>query len=178
MTQKQIQFLPFHAINEFMLDDYRQQVINYVFHEFENLSGTSRGKLNSLVKQHMQVPGFRNAAQAPSGLKARYAVKAFEKSPTFTAQVLQCWSELHSDLAQDVLLLLQENGWEVLPVDANRTVIPGFIPSWPEGETYELLDEKFARKYPEKQVDSNDLRLMAVWLSGRLPLNNYVEKEE
>ncbi|MEN6522950.1 MAG: hypothetical protein ABFD14_04415 [Anaerolineaceae bacterium] len=178
MTQKQIQYLPFHAINEFMLTEYRQQVINSVFHDIENLSGASRGKLNSLVKQQLQVPGFRNASQAPSGVKARYAVKAFEKSTEFAAQVLQCWSELHSELAQDVYAILQENSWEILPVDTNRTVLPGFIPSWPEGETYDLLDDKYAKRYPEKQVDTNDLRLMAVWLSGRLPLNDSSEEEK
>ncbi len=127
---------------------------------------------NSLTKQLLQVPGFRNAAQAPAGLKARNSVKPFEKSPEFTAQVLQCWAEIKKELANEVYDLLIEKGWEILPVDTNRTALPGFIPEWPEGELYDTLDQIYAQKYPGKEIDLNDLRLMAVWLSGRLPIND------
>lgn len=178
MTKKTAQFLPFNVINEFMLDEFRQEVINYVFVHAESLEGPSRSRLNSLVKNLVQVPGFRNSAQAPAGLKVRNSVKAFEKSADFTGHILQCWAELHPQMAITVAEILKEKGWEILPVDANRTVLPGIIPEWPEGETYEKLDAMYKQKVPDYSGDSNDVRLMAVWLSGRLPLNDTSGEEE
>ncbi len=176
MSNTTAQFLPFNAINEFMLTEFRQEVILHVFSHAEALSGSSRGKLNALVKQLVQVPGFRNSAQAPAGLKARNAVIPFEKFAIFTAKVLQCWSELHPELAVLVHQILTNKGWEVLPVDADRTLLPGFIPEWPEGETYDTLDAMVAQHFGDAQPDNNSIRLMAVWLSGRLPLNDSNEE--
>lgn len=172
MTKKTAQFLPFNVINEFMLDQFRLEVISHVFLNADKLAGALRSRLNAMVKLLVQVPGFRNSAQAPAGLKARNSIKAFEKSADFTALILQCWSELHPELGQTVEGILKEQGWEMLPLDANRTLLPGFIPEWPEGETYDTLDALYKQKVPDYSGDSNDVRLMAVWLSGRLPLND------
>jgi len=178
MPKKTAQFLPFNAINEFMLDEFRQEVISFVFAHSDSMEGPARSRLNTLVKNLVQVPGFRNSAQAPAGLKARNSVKAFEKSALFTAQVLQCWADLHPELGSKVAEILKESGWEILPVNADRTVLPGFIPEWPDGETYDTLDTRYKEKVPEYSGDSNDVRLMAVWLSGRLPLNSPSAEEE
>lgn len=159
-----------------MLTEFRQDVILHVFSHLDALSGFSRGKLNALVKQLVQVPGFRNSVQAPAGLKARNAVIPFEKFNIFTARMLQSWAELHPDLANLVHEILTEKGWEILPLDADRTLLPGFIPEWPEGETYDTLDEMVAQKSGDSPPDTNTVRLLAVWLSGRLPLNDSDEE--
>ena len=124
MTDKQAQFLPFHAINEFMLNDYRHQIIQAVFSHFDNLPGARRSAINGLVKRHIQVPGFRNSAQAPAGVKARASTATFEKSPDFAAQILQGWSELNPDLREKVYAFLTAREWEILPADADRTKLP------------------------------------------------------
>jgi hypothetical protein len=48
-------------------------------------------------------------------------------------------------------------------------MLPGFLTRWPESETYEALNEAYQQMYPEDSVDENDVRLMSVWLAGRLP---------
>lgn len=173
MNDKQAQFLPFHAINEFMLNDYRHQVIQAVFSHFDRLPGARRSAINGLVKRHIQVPGFRNSAQAPVGVKARASASTFEKSPDFAAQILQGWSEINPELREKVHAFLTAREWEILPAEADRTRLPGFLPEWPQGQDYDVLGQAFAEMFPGETVAENDLRLMIVWLAGRLPYDMY-----
>lgn len=181
MDDKKVQFVPFHALNEFMLNDYRLHVIQVVFNGFDRLPGERRSALNGMVKRFVQVPGFRNSSQAPAGVKARSSVTVFERHPEFVAQILQGWAELHPELRAMVFDFLKAREWELLPAEADRSKLPGFLPDWPEGQDYDILGEGFKGMYPEAQVDENDLRLMIVWLSGRLPYDMYangVEEDE
>jgi hypothetical protein len=177
MDDKQVQFIPFNAINEFMLNDFRLHVVQQVLSGIDRLPGERRAAINGLVKRHVQVPGFRNSVQAPSGLKARASISVFERRPELTANILQGWSELHADLRQKVYDFLQAREWETLPPDADRTKLPGFLVVWPEGQTYDVLDEAFAQMYPDEKVEANDLRLMIVWLANRLPYDMYEEDQ-
>jgi hypothetical protein len=178
MDNKQAQFFPFHGINEYMLPDYRLHVIQAVFGKFDQLPGERRSALNGLVKRLVQVPGFRNSTQAPAGIKARSAVNTFERRPEFTAQVLQGWSELNPDLRQKVYEFLKAREWELLPPEADRTRLPGFLTEWPKGQDYDVLGQAFVEMYPGYEHEENDLRLMIVWLSGRLPSDMYEDEEE
>jgi len=178
MDDKQVQFIPFNAINEFMLNDYRLHVIQQVLAGIDRLPGDRRSAINSLIKRYVQVPGFRNSVQAPSGLKARASVSVFERRPEMAAHILQGWSELHPDLRQKVYDFLEARDWEALPADADRSKLPGFLVVWPAGQTYDVLDEAYAQMYPEDKVVANDLRLMIVWLANRLPYDMYANDEE
>lgn len=178
MDDKQVKFLPFHAINEFMVPEYRLNVIQTVLHDFGKLPGTRRSTINNLIRRHVQVPGFRNSTLAPAPVKAKAAVSTFERSPEFVAQVLQGWAETKPELRQMVHGFLEGREWELLPPDADRTKLPGFMVVWPQGETYDVLDEAFANAYPDNTVDVNDLRLMIVWLAGRLPYDMFEEDAE
>lgn len=160
-----------------MLNDYRHKVIQTVFLNFDRLPGGRRSAINNLVKRQIQVPGFRNSAQAPAGVKARAAGATFEKSPDFVAQILQGWSEIHPELREKVHAFLTAREWEILPADADRTKLPGFLPKWPQGQDYDVLGQAFAEMYPDETVDENDLRLMIVWLSGRLPYDMYGDED-
>jgi hypothetical protein len=178
MDDNQAQFLPYHAINEFMVSEYRHQVLTAVFNRFDRLPGVRRSAINSLVKRHIQVPGFRNSAHAPAGVKARAAAATFEKNPNFAAQVLQGWSELHPELREQVHAFLTAREWQLLPAEADRSQLPGFLPEWPEGQDYDVLGAAFAEMYPDAAVEENDLRLMIVWLAGRLPYDMYGDEED
>lgn len=178
MNDKQVQFLPFHGINEFMLNDYRLHVIQTVFGHVDQLPGERRSALNGLVKRHLQVPGFRNSTQAPAGIKARAAVSMFEKRPDFAGQILQGWSELNPELRQKVYAFLKAREWDVLPPEADRTKLPGFITEWPEGQDYDVLGNAFAEMFPDFKPEENDLRLMIVWVANRLPYGMYDDEEE
>jgi hypothetical protein len=88
MNDHQVEFLPFHAINEFMVDDYRQKVLHTVLSRMSELSPAQKGRsLASQIKRHVSVQGFRNSSAAPLLLKIKGATTAFQRHPDFTARV-------------------------------------------------------------------------------------------
>jgi len=169
MNDKKAQFLPFHAINEFMRSDYRTSVVRYTLNALPSLPDEYRSPIERLTRKTVKVPGFRNSAKAPASMRVKPTVEAFEKNSALVAAILSAWSEAHSDLRQQVHDLLSERGWEILPPEADRTKLPGFITKWPKGEDFELLNAAFAELYPNLQVDNDDISLMVVWVSVRLP---------
>ena len=174
--EKKVAFLPYHAINEFMLDDYRLKVIRGVLQALPDLPENLRLPVEELTRRLVRVPGFRNSLKAPAPLKAKPMVEAFEKSPQLVAAILAAWAETQLELRQKVYDLLIARGWEILPPEANRTALPGFLTKWPKGDNFEILNEAFKEMYPGTEAASDDVSLMVVWLSGRLPYQ--FEEEE
>ncbi len=169
MNDQRARFLPFHAVNEFLLTDYRLKLIQTVLAESDKLSGERRAEVNRLVRRLVKVPGFRNSTLAPAPVKARAAVSAFERSAEFCANILAGWAELKSDLARKVFDQLTARGWKVLPLEADRTKLPGFLTRWPQAETFEVLDEAYQQSYPDDGEHEYDINLMIAWIWGRLP---------
>jgi hypothetical protein len=178
MNKQKAQFIPFHAINEFMLPDYRQKLLLEIFNYSDKLSEQRRAAINRLVKKLVKVAGFRNSIVAPPTLKARSSVSSFERSPEFVANILAAWYELHPELAQKVYDLLISRGWEMLPMDTDRSVLPGFLTRWPKNDPFDVLDDAFVEAYPGDESHEYDINLMIVWLSGRLPVDMVDLSEE
>jgi len=170
-SKETVEFLPFNAINQFMIAEYRLEVLREVLANLDQLTPSQKSTMVGLIKRLFKLPGFRNAALAPLPIKVRGAVSPFEKNAEFTAQVLSDWAEIHSELMQQVYHFLKDRGWEILPLDADRTKIPGFLPRWPKEETYEVLNQAFSEKYLQAKASDYDVRLMVVWISGRLPFD-------
>ncbi|GAB4521244.1 MAG: hypothetical protein Fur0018_01540 [Anaerolineales bacterium] len=165
-------FLPFHAINEFMLDEYRRQVVLASLMALESghvLPADLGRKLAALTKKHLSVPGFRDARKAPVRMRLQPAIKVFQKSPEFAAGILAAWAESLPELRRQVYDLLTGRGWELLPPEADRTVLPGFLTVWPAGEHFEVIAAAFREAYPQSETSDDDISLMTVWLGGRLP---------
>jgi hypothetical protein len=169
MDDKKAAFLPFHAINEFMTDEYRLEVLRAVLSAQPNLPGGYASAIDRQVKKHVTVPGFRNSVKAPAALKARPLADAFRKHPDLVAVILSAWAESKPILSQQVYDLLISLEWEILPVEADRTKLPGFLPSWQAGQDFDFIYQKFQEKYPVEAASKNDVSLMTVWLSGSLP---------
>jgi hypothetical protein len=85
------------------------------------------------------------------------------------AAILAAWTEAHAALKEKVQALLEARQWEILPIDADRTKLPGFITIWPRGENFEVINQAFKEMYPDTEVSDDDVSLMVVWISGRLP---------
>jgi hypothetical protein len=169
MEEQTAQFLPFHAINEFMRSDYRLEVVRVTLNSLPALPVSFRSPIEQMTRMFVQVPGFRNSAKAPLGRRVRPTAETFEKNPHLVAAILSAWAEIHAGLRGQVFDLLVERGWDLLPPTADRTQLPGFLMTWPDGESFESLYQAFNEKYPEIQVNSDDVSLMIVWLSVRLP---------
>jgi hypothetical protein len=106
------------------------------------------------------------------------AISAFEKSPQFAIQTMACWADLNGELKQKVYDLLIARGWELLPKDADRTKLPGFMVKWHPSDSYEVINKAFLEMYAGDSTAENDVRLMTVWLSGRLPYDSDEDSKE
>jgi len=171
MNDKTAKFLPFNALNQWMRPEYREGVVSTVLHNLNSLDSQQRSAVHKLIKQHVKVPGFRNSAQAPGGVLLRPTIAGFEKHAQLTAAMVSAWSQMRADLRQKVYQLLLDRGWELLPLEADRTRLPGFLTRWPKKEDFDVINQAMAEKYPEETLISDDVSLMAVWLSGRVPLD-------
>jgi hypothetical protein len=178
MDDKKIAFVPFHAINQFMMDDFRHEVIRTVFNGLNQLDGGKRGAYQALIRSVVKIPGFRNSINAPTLVKLKGANSAFEKSPIFVAQTISCWADLHGELRQRVYDLLVNRGWEIMPMEADRAKLPGFLPEWHPTDHYDVINQAFNELYPDDGSSENEVRLMTVWLSDRLPYDAKEDEEE
>jgi hypothetical protein len=169
MDDKTAEFIPFHALNEFMRPDYRLHVVRTALSAASTLPDDLRKPLEKLVKKHVKVQGFRSSDKAPARLKAQPASEAFEKNPELVGAVLTAWAEAQTELRQQVYEMLNERGWQVLPVEADRTRLPGFFINWPISEAFESLHQDFAARNPQSGAGPDDISLMTVWVGMRLP---------
>ena len=176
--EKYVEYLPFNAVNEFMRDDYRSVILSEVMARFESIPEESKKDLSRLISKFIKIPGFRNSTMAPAAMKARNAVSLFQKSGAFAGIVMESWTTLHPELKSVIWTVLSEKGWEPLPVEANRTKLPGFQIHWPKTDTFEVLQEETKKANPSLTETDDDFSLMAVWVGNRLPYDLFTEGEE
>jgi hypothetical protein len=178
MDEKKVSFLPFHAINEFMTPEYRLMVVRSTLEALPDLAETFRAPVDRLTRKYVQVTGFRNSLKAPLALKVRPLAAAYEKNPELVAAVISAWAEAHNELRSRVYDLLKSRNWEILPADTDRAKLPGFLTKWPKGEDFAKLNQAYAEMYPQNPTPSDDVSLMVVWLSGRLPYEMQEDEKE
>ncbi len=166
----QIEFIPFHAINEFMRSDFRLNVIKSALLALPKIDKKYGISLDRLTRKHVRVAGFRNSVKAPATVKAVAMVKPFENEPRLVAAILAAWAESQSELRQQLFNLLSERGWKIFPVDFERTRIPGFLTRWPEEDDYDEIYEAYVAAHPDSEASMDETSLMAVWLALRLPV--------
>ncbi len=191
------EFLPFHAINEFMRPDFRLGIIRETLSQSSKTDTQLANDLNHQIKKHVSIPGFRNSDKAPAMVKVLPTVKAFEKHPDLVAVLISFWAELHSDLREEVFDLLKGRNWPVLsesevpdintlsvelikqwpilPIKVDRTRLPGFFTHWPKDEDFEALYNNFSELHPNSDASKDIVSLMVVWLCLRLPYQVDVE---
>ena len=171
------QYIPFNAINEFMRDDYRTTVITEVLSNLEKIDKESGIRINRLFSKGVQIPGFRNSSQAPIAVKIRHAHTIFEKSSEFAAIILNSWTQLHIPLQQNVWKMLDDRNWKPLPLEVDRSLLPGFQVDWPKGDTFEVMIQALKAIDPAKTESDDNISLMTVWVGNRLPYDLYDEQK-
>jgi hypothetical protein len=167
--QNKAAFLPWSAINAFMLEDFQLEVLTDVLTGYDHLESEQRRSLNAKIKKGVKVPGFRTSTAAPVTIRIRHSIEYFENNAGFAGNVLAAWAHIYHDLADKVYSFLCERKWTVLPLEASREKLPGFLTQWPQEDEFEVLTAAFHEKYPEDEYSDNQISLMCVWVSTRLP---------
>lgn len=200
MEDQKIEFLPFHALNEFMRPDFRLIVLRAAFSALPTLPPQVREPVDHLVKKLVKVPGFRHSEKAPPAIKLLPSVPIFEKNSEFVAAILAAWTEANASLRDEVYAVLKARGWYffptefkslaefplpktesewgILPPEADRKRLPGFVIYWPKAENFEVIYQSYTEMYPEGNASIDQVSLMAVWLSMRLPYHHTHESEK
>ena len=172
-----IEFITFHAINEFMRSDFRLNIIRTTLMALPQLERQYGNVVDRLTRKYAKVAGFRNSVKAPISLKSVALVKPFSKQPDLVAAILSAWSAANNELQIGVFELLTDKEWKILPIKAERTKLPGFLTKWPIEDDYEGIYQVFVETNPNTQVSIDETSLMAIWLSGRLPINKVSKVE-
>ena len=53
-------------------------------------------------------------------------LRHLKKNPGFVAEILAGWCDLNTDLSEKVAALLKDRNWEALPIETDRSQLPGF----------------------------------------------------
>jgi hypothetical protein len=167
----QIKFIPFNAINEFMRNDFRLHVIRSALLALPDLDRKFSSKLDRLTRKLVKVPGFRNSSKAPASMKAVAMVKAFEKHPDIVAEIINVWAESKPELRSEINQFLSNRSWKILPIEADRTKLPGFLTTWPEEDDYETLYQAYSQENPDSDASIDETSLMIIWQACRLPID-------
>ncbi len=172
-----IKFIPFHAINEFMRNDFRLHIIRTTLTNMHSLDKKYSASIDRLTRKFVKVTGFRNSVKAPITLKAVAMVKAFEKEPQLVAAILNAWCEINADLKNYMYNLLVERDWKLFPLEIDRTKLPGFLTIWPEEDDYDALYNAYVQNNPDNNASIDETSLMVIWLADRLPIEKINKSE-
>ncbi len=161
--------LPLISLNVFLLPDFRREILTTVLNQKDNLSPEIKQEFRQAIKEFVKISGFRNPLAAPQALQVRAMESPFEKESRFVKAILSSWADLKLDLGAKVQSVLPELGFE--PND-QAPLYPdpenAFAVGWPEDLSFEKLADLVKQK-TETDASSNEISLMTVWLTGRLP---------
>ena len=161
--------LPMISLNVFLLPDFRREILTTVLNQKDNLPPEIKQEFRQAIKEFVKISGFRNPLAAPQALQVRAMESPFEKESRFVKAILSSWADINSDLQPKVQALIPELGFE--PND-QAPLYPdpenAFAVGWPEDLSFEKLADLVKQK-TETDASSNEISLMTVWLTGRLP---------
>lgn len=181
MWAKEAKFLPWAALNEFMVDSFRIAVVRRAMTSMQQVGGKHKATIQRIVRNKAAVPGFRNAGKAPLPLQIQPAAIVFIKESELVSAVLSVWAETVPDLRDGIQAFLAARNWPLLPADADRTLIPGWLMDWPENDDLQTLGDAYLEAtYPngDSPYTRDDACLMICWISLRLPVNLPEDDEE
>ncbi len=161
--------LSYRAINVFFEREYLEKVLNSVLEGLKALPKEKQQEFNSNFRKYVKVLGFRDPVRAPLSLQINAFVNAFETKEEIIPITLTSWAIINLPFVKQVLKWLESEGWNNLNYDRTYLHNEGFASNWDEQVTFDQIDEDFKKAQPDIDYERNDLILMVLWLSGKLP---------
>lgn len=165
----EIETLPYKTLNVFINHDYLEHILGDLLKRKDALSKADQIAFTTEFRRYVTILGFRNPIRAPHSLQLNAYVSAFEQKNEVIPYTLNTWIKLNRDLADKVMKWLDSQGWDNLALEREFGEADGFSTQWPEGVTFEKLVDEFKKAHPKLELSNDDLILMMVWISGRLP---------
>ena len=167
------EYLPFKTINVFIEHDKLKNILEFIIKNINTLPKENQISFIKSFKEYVNILGFRNPMRAPLPLQVNAYVDAFEDMDEVVPFTLSTWTKIKHDFAEEVKEWLDSQGWKELSLEKNYDETQGFIHDWPESLTFEELIEEFNKAHPDLDYDKDDLFLMILWISGKLPDEDY-----
>jgi hypothetical protein len=164
-----IETVPFKAINVFINQDYLESVLKAVLTGYKKLPKQKQIEFTHFLRKYVTILGFRDPSRAPLPLQINALAKAFEEKDEVVPYVLSIWAKVNKKLAADVTAWLEENKFENLASEREYAEEAGFTPDFPEKMSFDKVEKDFAKANPDAKYERDDLILMVLWISGRLP---------
>lgn len=168
MPTKEI--LPFKSINVYIEREYLEKVVTNILEGVGKLNKEEQIRFSQDFRKHISVLGFRNPLRAPLSLQVNAYASAFEEKEEVIPFSLTIWSKVKTDLAEKVQSWLESEGWDDLALEREFEEDNGFVFDWPDDLSFDQVEEKFQNANPDFEYDRDDLILMVLWISGKLPI--------
>ena len=165
-----VENLPFKTINVYIERGFLEEILEQILNNLKNLPKDIQAEFNQIFRKYVTVLGFRNPLHAPRPLQIRAYANAFEEKEEVIPFTLFTWAALNENLANTVLDWLKSQKWDDLNLDRSYQEALGFTNNWPEGQTLEAIYEKFQEAHPDLAASKDEIMLMLLWVSGRLPI--------
>lgn len=167
------EYLPYKTINVFVERDHLRKTLEHIIKNINTLSKEDQISFGKEFREYVDILGFRNSMRAPLPLQVNAYVRAFEDMDEVIPFTLSTWTKIRKDFALKVKDWLDSEGWKALDLERNFDETEGFIREWPETFTFEKMIKGFEKANPDYDFDDNDLLLMVLWISGKLPNEDY-----
>jgi hypothetical protein len=162
-------YLPYKTINVLMDRDYLDQILEDVLVGKNKLSKKEQITFSNQFRHYIKVLGFRNPTIAPFPLQLRAYRSAFIEKDEVIPFTLSVWVKTHLEFADKVKTWMENNDWKTLGFEREYQESEGFTNAWPDNLSLDQLVSNFEKDHPDAKFDRNDLILMVIWLSGKLP---------
>ncbi|MCB2202982.1 hypothetical protein KQH56_03155 [bacterium] len=159
----------YKAINVFIEQDYLEKVMSDVVTGVKKLPKQDQIDFSRFLRKYVNILGFRDPARAPQPLQVKSLTNAFEEKDEVIPVTLSIWAKVNKKLAKQVKSWLKDEGWEDLETERSYEETDGFTADWPKKMTFDKLVKDFKKANPDFKFDRDDLILMVLWVSGKLP---------
>ncbi len=167
MPEKEM--LSYKAINVYIEQDYLEKVMRDILTGVKKLPKQDQINFSRFMRQYVTILGFRDPSRAPLPLQVNALMKAFEEKDEVVPVTLSVWAKIHKKLAKQVKDWLDGEGWKDLATEREYEEDGGFAADWPKKLTFDKLVKDFQKAAPDAKFDRDDLILMVLWVSGKLP---------
>jgi len=165
-----VENLPFKTINVYIERGFLEEILKQILRDLKNLPKETQTEFNQVFKKYVTVLGFRNPLHAPRPLQIRAFANAFEEKEEVIPFTLSTWATLNEDLANAVLDWLKSEKWDNLELNRSYQEALGLTNNWPEDQSLDSIFEKFQDAHPDLDYSKDEIVLMLLWVSGRLPI--------
>jgi hypothetical protein len=169
LQMNEVEHLSFKTINVFVERGFLEETLKLILTNLKILSKEDQIEFSQIFKKYVTVLGFRNPKQAPLPLQVKAYATAFEEKEEVIPFTLSTWTKIKGDLANAVVKWLKSENWDDLTLVRNFDEDQGFKNDWPDDLSLDTVIKDFQKDHADMEVSKDDLALMILWVSGRLP---------